>query len=53
MSELKNCKCGQVLDALHMGDIDENLCIICERSIVSSLTVEDTTLILWEGRKSI
>lgn len=51
---MKHCKnCSQILDALHMSDIDPDLCVECEREILSTIEPEITTLILWEGNKSL
>lgn len=48
---MKGCKnCGTPLDALHMGDIDPELCIECETKIMDSLSkdIELPSLVLWE-----
>lgn len=47
---LKHCtKCGNVLDALHMGDIEPDICIECEIKIIQSIdTLPEEPMILWE-----
>ena len=49
MSTCKNCPTE--LDALHMGDIDPELCIECEEKIMTELTsdINETTLVLWSA----
>ncbi len=50
---MDNCEiCNQILDGLHIGEIDEKLCIICEHEIVSLAETEYTTLLLWKGSLS-
>ncbi len=50
---MQYCKCGTILDALHMGDIDSTICIICERKIIKSMFEEidssSSSLLLWEN----
>jgi hypothetical protein len=51
---MDTCKnCPQILDALHISDIDPELCVEYEREILSTVEPEATTLILWEGNKSL
>ena len=51
---MKHCaNCPQILDALHMSDIDSDLCGECERKILSSIKIEPTNLTLWEGNLSL
>lgn len=48
---MKFCKYGNPLDALHMGDLEPDMCIECERKILDPLIreaeTEKTTLVLW------